>query len=401
MGEYLGTVIKKRAPKGSVRGFHPCPTCGVTYKNVSGHKKYCSKECQPKMEKACEECGIVFFAKNKVQKCCSIDCRDKNAQAKIEAKKAADPTLIACKICGVSRKHIILHLNKVHNMTVAEYKELYPGAPVVCESTSVKLSENISGEKNAWFNHGGKLSPFSTKFVNYENLTEKEKEEAKQKAHKDYVLSIPKEKLCTSKQYWVNKGMSGEEAEKTLSARQSTFSLEKCIQKHGEEKGLEVFTARQEKWLSTLNSKPEEEQQRINRLKMTGRSGAVSKISTELFSQLPAGGRFGVVSEYSEGEVAFRMENGKLAFIDYVLGNKSIEFNGDYWHANPNIYNGDKEFFFRKNKKKTAKDVWEADAFKIEQMQKAGFEVLVIWESDYRKDKQGTIQKCLNFLKQD
>lgn len=400
MEEYLGTIIKKRAPKGSVRGFHPCPTCGEVYENVSGHKKYCSKECQPKLEKICEECGSFFFAKMKVQKCCSVECRDKNNQAKSEAKKAADPTLIACKICGISRKHIILHLNKVHKMTVAEYKELYPGAPIVCESTSTKLSENVSGEKNVWFNHGGKLSPFSTKFVNYENLTEEEKEEAKQKAVKDYVLTIPKEKLNTSKHYWMNKGMSEEEAEKTLSARQSTFSLEKCIQKHGEEKGLEVFTARQEKWISTLNSKPEEEQHRINRMKMTGRSGAVSKISTELFSQLPTGGRFGVASEQNEGEVAFRMESGKLAFIDYILGNKCIEFNGDYWHANPKIYKEDKQFSFRRHKIKTAKAVWEADAYKIDQIQKAGFEVLIIWESDYRKDKQGTIQKCLHFLEQ-
>ena len=26
------------------------------------------------------------------------------------------------------------------------------------------------------------------------------------------------------------------------------------------------------------------------------------------------------------------------------------------------------------------------------------YEVLVIWESDYKNDKQGTIDKCINFL---
>lgn len=31
---------------------------------------------------------------------------------------------------------------------------------------------------------------------------------------------------------------------------------------------------------------------------------------------------------------------------------------------------------------------------------KNGYEVLVVWESDYRKNKEKVIEQCLNYLKQ-
>ena len=77
------------------------------------------------------------------------------------------------------------------------------------------------------------------------------------------------------------------------------------------------------------------------------------------------------------------------------LSNKIIEFNGDFWHMNPSIYD---ENYFNKISKIYAKDKWEIDKIKIECARKNGYDVLIVWEHDYRKDKENTIQKCLNFL---
>jgi hypothetical protein len=49
----------------------------------------------------------------------------------------------------------------------------------------------------------------------------------------------------TSIQYWLNKGLSQEEAQMALKERQATFSLEKCVKKYGKELGLEKYLDRQ------------------------------------------------------------------------------------------------------------------------------------------------------------
>ena len=67
--------------------------------------------------------------------------------------------------------------------------------------------------------------------------------------------------------YWIKKGYSEEDAKKQLSERQNTFSLQICIDKYGLEEGTKVFNKRQEKWQETLNSKPQEEIDRINKSK--------------------------------------------------------------------------------------------------------------------------------------
>ena len=45
-----------------------------------------------------------------------------------------------------------------------------------------------------------------------------------------------------------------------------------------------------------------------------------------------------------------------------------------------------------------AKEKWYDDNLRMKMTEKMGYEILNIWESDYRKDKEGTIEKCLNFL---
>lgn len=58
--------------------------------------------------------------------------------------------------------------------------------------------------------------------------------------------------------------MSLDEAKKALKERQSTFSLEKCIKKYGEEEGLKKFNERQQKWQNSLKSHGEEYLKELN-----------------------------------------------------------------------------------------------------------------------------------------
>ena len=54
--------------------------------------------------------------------------------------------------------------------------------------------------------------------------------------------------------------------------------------------------------------------------------------------------------------------------------------------------------YFNKTKQKTASEIWEYDKRKIKCAELHGYKVLTIWESEYNKDKEGTIQKCIDFL---
>lgn len=82
-------------------------------------------------------------------------------------------------------------------------------------------------------------------------------------------------------------------------------------------------------------------------------------------------------------------------WFDLWYKNKIVEYNGDYWHCNPNLY--EKEYY-NISIQMTANEKWKFDDYKINTAIKNGFDVLVIWESDYKKDPISIISKCKEFL---
>ena len=75
--------------------------------------------------------------------------------------------------------------------------------------------------------------------------------------------------------------------------------------------------------------------------------------------------------------------------------NKIIEFQGDYWHCNPNLYDKD---FYNKVKQKTAQEIWNYDNVKKECAEYYGYDILYIWECDYYQNREEVINKCIEFL---
>jgi hypothetical protein len=80
-----------------------------------------------------------------------------------------------------------------------------------------------------------------------------------------------------------------------------------------------------------------------------------------------------------------------------MANKKIIEYNGDFWHANPNIYPPN---FINPRTKINAVDKWEIDRIKLQYAQDQGYEVLVVWESDFKKNKEEIIKQCIQFLTQ-
>ncbi len=91
------------------------------------------------------------------------------------------------------------------------------------------------------------------------------KELAEQKRKESFESS--KKNRNNTLEYYLTRGYSIEESKDLLRERQSTFTLEKCIKRYGETDGRIIWLERQTKWLNTLNSKSQEEKDRINVLK--------------------------------------------------------------------------------------------------------------------------------------
>ena len=71
------------------------------------------------------------------------------------------------------------------------------------------------------------------------------------------------------KNYWIKKGYTEEEAKEAVSNHQRNFSLDICVDKYGFLVGYNIWFKRQIDWQKTLNSKPQEEIDEINRNKVS------------------------------------------------------------------------------------------------------------------------------------
>jgi G:T-mismatch repair DNA endonuclease (very short patch repair protein) len=62
-----------------------------------------------------------------------------------------------------------------------------------------------------------------------------------------------------------------------------------------------------------------------------------------------------------------------------------LEYQGDYWHANPAKYLKGTYLKFQGGVKKLVDDIWDRDLKRQEAATQAGFTVKFIWESEYKR----------------
>ena len=81
--------------------------------------------------------------------------------------------------------------------------------------------------------------------------------------------------------------------------------------------------------------------------------------------------------------------------FDIIIENKIIEIQGDFWHANPNKYNPDEALNFPGGKKPLAKELWIKDKEKRISVEKLGYDILYLWESDINKSSDIELSKII------
>jgi hypothetical protein len=158
-------------------------------------------------------------------------------------------------------------------------------------------------------------------------------------------------------------------------------TYEEFINKHGEDIG-------NQKWKEHI-------------YKIVHKSSYVSKVSQELFDSLHEALELKDDVYYGSLNKEYFLydeNNKKINYYDFTMTDIKliIEFNGDFWHANPHIYSED---FYHPILKKTAAEIWEMQEYKNNLAKCCGYDIIEVWESDYRKDKICVINDCLNKIK--
>lgn len=188
--------------------------------------------------------------------------------------------------------------------------------------------------------------------------------------------------------YWLKKGYTEEESKEKIKERQKTFTLEKCIIKYGKEEGTKIYHKRQIKWQKSMKKK----------ILKNNFKNDYSKIEKELIDNILLKSKININDQcsYINKQFLIYNENKQYYTFDFKYKNKIIEFNGDFWHMNPLKY---KETDIHKVSKKTAKEIWNYDNKKINSIKNNGYDVLIIWENDYKQNKEKVIQECITFIK--
>lgn len=303
----------------------------------------------------------------------------------------SEDVFVKCMICGDRKKSLAPHLHKIHNMSVGDYRKIYH-APTASNSYLKSLKESARcGEHNPAYNHGGLLSPWSKYFVGYETEEEAESVISMMKIKQSKTMSEGASPRTL--QYWLNKGYDLNTAKQKLSGFQKNFSRKICIEKYGEEEGIRVWQDRQNRWQSTINSKTKEEILKINRKKLkrgTSKSFSEEKLISFLSEEFVIESNFPLPKPNKKN----------WYYYDIRYQNKIIEFNGDFWHANPKKYSPEQKVGHPGKPTRTAQEIWDADQEKINVARNNGYEVMVVWENDWHMERERVLLECRTFLNQ-
>ena len=349
-----------------------CPIC----KKVHGDylKLYCSAECKNK---------TIKYAGSSPKEKAIMNSIDHGEEKYVNKQEGYD--YLICQICGAKGADLSTHV-RLHDMTTKEYKEKF-------NLTSLKsqyLRDKFKGENNPGYNHGGKFSAWSKNFIH--GYDEERHEEFKDKMS-EFMKTCEESPFLFA--YWLNKANGNEELAKELYVKHQTRSLDWFIEKFGPDEGPIRYQAKTDKWLDTLNSKPIEELEEINAKKARKTSAFFSKAEQELFDILQV--HFPKLTDQKAICQDITAKNKQFYLYDMALGNKIIEYNGDFWHANPEVVDDD---FVNPLSKQTKQQIHDRDNHKRIIAENAGYQVMVVWETDYHSDKEEVIKKCIQFLKE-
>jgi very-short-patch-repair endonuclease len=295
--------------------------------------------------------------------------------------------MVKCKICGKIFKRITPTHLKRHNMTIKEYINIY-GKTELLDDYLRNLCDSASKKS------------FIRRYGYKEGI-------------KKYDEYVEFHKYKNSFEYKKNKyGWDRQTYEAYNKSRAVTKEL--CIKRHGKKKGKKIYEDYVKK--QTINGCKKEyfidkygeieglkKYKELNKLKgLTVSGGGISVKACKFCETLNE-----IISDLNLCDIYYHGKDKKEYWLKHPNQNKYffydfgipslkllIEFNGNYWHANPLIYN---ESDYIRNLK--AKDIWEYDELKTSLAKSKGFDVITVWENEYDSNPKKVMEKLNNEIR--
>jgi len=331
---------------------------------------------------------------------------------KKQINEKAPNSYVICKICDKKFARITKTHLKIHNITPEEYKKKYNISKYeyvsknLCNSQSITLKsfKEKYGKKEGlkrWKSYCDKQA--------YSNSFEykKEKHGWTREQFNEYNKSraVTKENLI--KRYNKTEGLKRWESYCSKQAYAGS-SLEYFVDKYGLIEG-------QNKWDIICKSKSNNLK---NFIKRYGNENGIIKFN-QYQKRKNKDGFYSIISQILFDDITKNISDknhiyyqklknkeygcwlhglNKYTFLDFydLDQNKCIEFYGDYWHCNPELYT---EKFEHPHINETAKNIWKRDKQRLHFLKlEYNIDILTIWEYDYLHNKEDAINKCKQFL---
>lgn len=302
---------------------------------------------------------------------------------------------IKCKICNFEATSLTSHINRKHGINGDEYKKRFGDGPLAILSDDMKKRISNSVKKLNTPEYRKKLShaqknggsQFTEKYWTNrgfsedqakEKITVVQKKNAKKSAEKtNYLVSS-----WMNIGYWTSRGYTVEEAKKEISNRQSILS-KRSSKFRGHTRTLVSKKKISNSVRAMINSVGKDVW-----VKHFGEFNGRSKTEIDLY-------------EFVKNNICHSVKANCIVdryIVDIINGRKVIEFYGDFWHANPLYYLAEDIVKIPATNGVFAKDIWSKDRIRIDTLKNLGYDVLIIWETDWRQRKEECIEKIKEFL---
>lgn len=294
-----------------------------------------------------------------------------------------------CKICGFEGKSLVSHLKK-HNITPNEYKIKY----------NVERVHTVSEEQKKYLS---------------DLWSERMKEEQWKKKYDKNRKSI------WTENYWIEKGMGESDAKEKVKQIQSENAKKRDYKKSPSVLTIDYYISKgyteteAKENISEIQSKLSSHSKRFTGKRHTTETR--KKISKNMSKHISDIGvdewlsHFGDMSDIqyrSNAEIELyefvdNITNGQVTAntflenynVDIVYKNKIIEYFGVYWHCHPDVYPDD---YLHPHKQKVASEIRKDDNRKIKKLKKMGYDIMIVWENEYMKNKIETENKIKKFI---
>lgn len=305
-----------------------------------------------------------------------------------------------CKICGAELLRGGGHIKSKHNLTTLEYIEKYENIEICNlykEGKSASQIVLLIKEKNLGINPIKKdiLSHLRIKNINIRTTSQAIKQWNKQRGGpwnkgktKEDHPSIARQasKVCgknnsyyrmsdefrAKTRYWEYK--TPEELEEIRSRAGDT------IKRRIQEGEIVPYIIANPEWAKEFRKK------RMEGYKRWLLSGNKAKFGASSIMEK----RIGTFLEHLGYSYIRQKSFGRYRF-DYCLEEHKIliEYNGDYWHCNPEVYGAQ---YYNQKKGMIAEEIWAHDKKKLDKGKEKGYTIIVFWERHFKHltDKQIT-----------